>query len=68
MVPRFVMPEALQKMGLVAFNAWALEGFTKVFWRDASTWSLWPEVAVLLAWSAVFFAVARRLSRRWEVG
>ena len=27
MFPRFLMPEALQRASLVAFNSWALEGF-----------------------------------------
>ncbi|HEY2924059.1 MAG TPA: ABC transporter permease, partial [Candidatus Eisenbacteria bacterium] len=34
MVPRFIMPELLQRIGLVTFNAWALDGFTKIFWRE----------------------------------
>ena len=66
MFPRFLMPEALQRVSLVAFNAWALEGFLDVFWRGAPLSAALPEVAVLLAWAAVFFLVARRLARRWE--
>ncbi len=34
MFPRFLMPEAMQKAGLLTINAWAIDGFTKVFWRD----------------------------------
>ncbi len=66
MFPRFLMPESVQKAGLVLFNAWALDGFTKVFWRDASVWALWPQVLALLMFAAVFLGVARRLARRWE--
>ena len=33
MFPRFLMSETMQKMGLVTFNAWALDGYIKVFWR-----------------------------------
>jgi ABC-2 type transport system permease protein len=66
MFPRFLMPEALQKVSLVAFNAWALEGFLDVFWRGAPLTAALPEVAVLFAWTAVFFLVARRVARRWE--
>jgi ABC-2 type transport system permease protein len=68
MFPRFLMSETLQKAGLVCFNSWALDGFIKVFWRDAPVSALWPQVAVLLAWTVVFLAIARRVARRWEVG
>jgi len=67
MVPRFIMPESLQKIGLVTFNAWAIDGFTKVFWREEPVSHLWPQVLVLVGAAALFFAIARRLARRWEV-
>jgi len=67
MVPRFIMPESLQKVGLVTFNAWAIDGFTKVFWREEPVSHLWPQVLVLVGAAALFFAIARRLARRWEV-
>jgi ABC-2 type transport system permease protein len=66
MFPRFLMPEAMQKAGLLTINAWAIDGFTKVFWRDEPVTHLWPQVAVLLATATTLFVVARRLSRRWE--
>ena len=34
MFPRFLMSETMQKIGLVTFNAWALDGYLKVFWRE----------------------------------
>jgi len=67
MFPRFLMPESVQKFGLLTFNAWALDGFTKVFWREASLLSLWPQVGMLMVFASVFFLVARRLARRWEL-
>ncbi len=33
MFPRFLMSENMQKLGLLTFNAWALDGYLKVFWR-----------------------------------
>ena len=45
----------------------ALEGFLDVLWRDLGPAALLPEIAVLLGWSALFFFVARRLARRWEL-
>ena len=66
MFPRFLMTETMQKVGLLTFNAWALDGYLKVFWRDAPLWQLWPQVAVLLGLTAVFLAGARLFARRWE--
>jgi ABC-2 type transport system permease protein len=67
MFPRFLMPEAMQKAGLVVFNSWALEGFLKVFWREEPLLNLWPQVAVLLGTTLAFFLLARRIARRWEM-
>ncbi len=66
MFPRFLMPAAMQKAGLWTINAWAIDGFTKVFWRDLPVTALWPQVCVLLAIGIVLFAIARRIANRWE--
>jgi ABC-2 type transport system permease protein len=66
MFPRYFMSESMQKAGLLTINAWAIDGFTKVFWRDEPISHLWPQVMVLLSIGVVFWAVARRLARRWE--
>ncbi len=66
MFPRFLMPAAMQKAGLLTINAWAIDGFTKVFWRDEPVSHLWQQVLVLLAVGCVLFVVARKLARRWE--
>jgi ABC-2 type transport system permease protein len=66
MFPRFLMPEAMQTAGLATFNAWALDGYQKVFWYEKQPWELWPQVLVLVALGAAFFAAARWFARRWE--
>jgi ABC-2 type transport system permease protein len=66
MFPRFLMPEAVQKAGLFTINAWAIDGFTKVFWRDEPVSHLWPQVSVLLAIGVVLLVIARKLAQRWE--
>lgn len=66
MFPRFLMPQAMQKAGLFTINAWAIDGFTKVFWRDLPLWDLWPQVGVLLGIGIGLFVIARRIARRWE--
>jgi len=66
MFPRFLMSEGMQKVGLLTFNAWALDGYLKVFWRQAPIWQLWPQLLVLGTLTGVFLSVARLLARRWE--
>jgi ABC-2 type transport system permease protein len=65
MFPRFLMSESMQQIGLLTFNAWALDGYLKVFWRSAPLWQLWPQVLVLSTLTLVFLASARVLARRW---
>jgi ABC-2 type transport system permease protein len=66
MFPRFLMSDAMQKAGLFTINAWAIDGFTKIFWRDEPISHLWPQVLVLIGIAIVLFAIARRIARRWE--
>jgi ABC-2 type transport system permease protein len=66
MVPRYVMSETMQQIGKITFNAWALDGYIKVFWRDLPLGELAPELAVLIATAIVLFGAARLLARRWE--
>jgi ABC-2 type transport system permease protein len=66
MFPRFLMSETMQQFGLLTFNAWALDGYLKVFWRNAAVWQLWPQVVVLAVIAAVFITLARLFARRWE--
>ena len=68
MFPRFLMSPAMQRMGLFTFNGWALDGYIKVFWREARVPELAPQVGVLLAFMVAFLVVARLLARRWERG
>ena len=66
MFPRFLMSPTMQKMGLVTFNTWALDGYLKVFWQEAPVVDLWPQVLVLVTLTVVFLFGARMLARRWE--
>jgi ABC-2 type transport system permease protein len=66
MFPRFLMSETMQKVGLLTFNAWALDGYLKVFWRNAPLVQLWPQILVLSAIAAAFMSLARLFARKWE--
>ncbi len=67
MFPRFLMSETLQKVSLVGFNAWALDGYLKVFWRETPLLGLLPQVGALLGFTVLFLLLARRFAARWEV-
>ncbi|MCS7468355.1 ABC transporter permease [Stieleria sp. ICT_E10.1] len=66
MVPRYVMSERMRELGLWTFNAWALDGYDKVFWRDLPADALLPQLAVLMIAAVGFLLVARALAIRWE--
>jgi ABC-2 type transport system permease protein len=66
MVPRYVMSERIQQFGLCTFNAWALDGYDKVFWRDLPVSALGPQLSVLMCSGFAFLLAARALATRWE--
>ncbi len=66
MVPRYVMSQTLRDAGLWTFNAWALDGYDKVFWRELPVADLWPQMGVLMACGAMFLVTARVLAIRWQ--
>lgn len=66
MVPRYVMSQGMRDLGQWTFNAWALDGYDKVFWRNMPVEALSAELAVLMGAGVAFLLVARALAVRWE--
>jgi ABC-2 type transport system permease protein len=66
MFPKFLMSPTMLCVGWFTFNSWAINGYTKVFWRDQPIRALGPEVSVLLSSGVVLFLLARWFARRWE--
>ncbi len=66
MVPRFFMPPALQKLGWITPNTWALEAYTGVFWRNESWTQLVAPWTALAVAGILGLLAARRLARRLE--
>ena len=64
MFPRYLMPEGLRKLGLLTFNAWALDGYQKVFWYETGLSELRPQVLVLVAVTVVFLLTTRILASK----
>lgn len=68
MIPRFVMSDRMKEIGKWTFNAWALDGYQKVFWFQSPVASLQTEVTVLLGSAFVLGVLALVFSRRWKRG
>jgi len=66
MVPRYLMSETIQNAGLWTFNAWALDGYNKIFWRELQLRDVGLELVVLTASGFVFIVAARVFAIRWE--
>ncbi len=66
MVPRFFMPPFIRTLGWFTPNTWALEAYTKLFWRDEPLSALALPVAVLAGAGLLSLAFARLMMRRWE--
>src|SRR5690606_24414769 len=49
MVPRFMMPPWLQELGRFTPNAWVIEAYHGVLWREEALPELLPELGSLLA-------------------
>ena len=66
MVPRFLMPLWLQRLGWLTPNAWAIDAYGEAL-RAGSAWSgtLRPSL-VLLTIGLGGWLLARQLARRWE--
>ncbi len=68
MIPRFAMSDRMKEVGKWSFNAWALDGFQKVFWFQSPLSSLQMEVTVLLGSAALLGILTWLLSSRWKRG
>ncbi len=66
MFPKFLMSDAMLRVGYFTFNSWAISGYQKVFWRDEPIRNLGPEVAVLVSAGLLLFVLARWFARKWE--
>lgn len=64
MVPRFVMPEAMQHIADFSPMAWGLEGFLDIFLRAGNVTDVLPEAGSLLLFGSVNIALAMALSLR----
>jgi ABC-2 type transport system permease protein len=58
MVPRFVMPEVMQKMSLFVPHGWALEGYLNILVKHQTTYQILPHVGALALFGLCFVTFA----------
>ncbi|MEZ5538955.1 MAG: ABC transporter permease [Pseudomonadales bacterium] len=63
MVPRFVMPETMQRIADWSPMAWGLDGFLDIFLRNGSLHDVLPEAGSLLLFGCVTIALAMHLQK-----
>ncbi len=63
MVPRFVMPETMQRIADWSPMAWGLDGFLDIFLRNGSLRDVLPEAGSLLLFGCVTMALAIYLQK-----
>mgnify|MGYP005813542787 CR=1 FL=1 len=60
MFPQDLMPPFMRTLGLFVPHSWALTGFQNLMVRGKGLQDILPQVAALLVFAAIFFAVAAR--------
>lgn len=66
MVPKFVMPEALQQLADLSPMSWGVDGFLELFLRGGGVVEIWPELAKLTGFGVGALALARVLYKPQE--
>jgi len=64
MMPRYLMPDWLRELGWLTPNAWAIDSWQAMFWREAGVSALWPGWMVLATAAVVALGGAMLLTRR----
>lgn len=64
MVPKFIMPPAMQRLAVVSPMSWGLDGYLDIFVRHGSVRDILVEFAGLLAFAAIAAVVATLKLRR----
>ena len=64
MVPRFLMPPWLQQLSWITPNAWAIEAYHHILWRNGPPEAVLPLVALLVGLAVLSLVAASIMLRR----
>lgn len=65
--PLFQLPDLIQRISVIAPNAWALRGFNDIVYDGATLTDLGPHLAVLLGFAVVTSGIAAARARRLSI-
>lgn len=63
MVPRIFMPDAMQQVGWLTPNTWALEAYSGIFWRQESLVDIWLPLGALAGTALLSWMAANWIAR-----
>jgi ABC-2 type transport system permease protein len=63
MVPKFIMPLAMQQWTVISPMSWGLDGFLQILLREGSAVSVWPYAVALVLFGIVALAIAVTVHR-----
>ena len=58
MVPLFLMPSIMQKIGVISVNYWGIQGFYDIFWRHLPITDVAIRAAVLLGIGVIMITIS----------
>jgi ABC-2 type transport system permease protein len=64
MIPKFVMPEYMQKLADLSPMSWGLEGFLDVFLRNGDIGDVWPKALALMGLGIVMLGLTSVILKR----
>ena len=64
MVPKFVMPPAMQKLAEWSPMSWGLEGYLDIFLRNGDTGDVWPKALILAGLGLVMLGLTAVILKR----
>ena len=64
MIPKFVMPETMQKLADLSPMSWGFEGFLDVFLRNGDIGDVWPKALALIGLGIVMLGVTSVVLKR----
>jgi ABC-2 type transport system permease protein len=64
MIPKFVMPDFMQRLAGLSPMSWGLDGFLDVFLRNGGVADVWPKAAALIGLGAVSLILTSIMLKR----
>ncbi len=64
MIPKFIMPEFMQRLSFYTPQGWALDGYLNILIRDYTTIQILPHAGVLILFGLLFYSISYFLFKK----